>query len=177
MGGRHLGTDSGRVSEDRAGSPGVASRVVAALREAGLTVATAESCTGGGIAARITSVPGSSVVFPGGVIAYANDVKTSLLGVPDTLLSSVGAVSEECAAAMAEGAARLFGAGLAVASTGIAGPGGGTARKPVGLVYLAVTGPGGTIVARHQFAGDRAAVTEAAVEAALAMVESEVGRR
>jgi len=152
-------------------------RIVAALRAAGLTVATAESCTGGGIAARITSVPGSSVVFPGGVVAYANDAKARLLGVPEETLATVGAVSEESAAAMAEGAARLFGANLAVASTGIAGPGGGTARKPVGLVYLAVHGPAGTVVARHQFPGDRAAVTAAAVEAALAMMESVVGSR
>ncbi len=153
-------------------------RIVAALRVEGTTIATAESCTGGGIAARITSVPGSSEVFPGGIVAYANGTKARLLGVPEDILASVGAVSEECARAMAEGAVRLFGADLAVASTGIAGPGGGTPRKPVGLVYLATCGPAGTVVSRHQFPGDRAAVTAAAIEVALALVlESMDGRR
>jgi PncC family amidohydrolase len=108
-----------------------------------VTLATAESCSGGGVAARVTSVAGSSIYFLGGVVAYANDAKADVLGVPRTILETRGAVSPECAAAMAEGARRLFGATLAVSTTGIAGPGGGTPRKPVGLVYLALAGADG----------------------------------
>ncbi|HET7092829.1 MAG TPA: CinA family protein [Thermomicrobiales bacterium] len=137
---------------------------------AGITLATAESCSGGGVAARITAVSGSSNYFLGGVVAYANDAKADVLGVPRPVLETRGAVSAECAAAMAEGARRLFGATLAVSTTGIAGPGGGTPRKPVGLVYLALAGPAGTRVERRQFAGDRAAVTDAAIERALALL-------
>lgn len=140
--------------------------------DAGVSLATAESCSGGGVAARITSVAGSSAYFLGGVVAYANDAKADVLGVPRDLLETRGAVSAECVTAMAEGARRLFGATLAVATTGIAGPGGATARKPVGLVYLALASPAGTFVEKHQFAGGRAAVTEAAVERALALLVS-----
>ena len=111
-------------------------------RDRGLTLATAESCTGGLIGARLTEVAGASDVFVGGVIAYSNEVKERKLGVPAELLREHGAVSAEVGAAMASGARRELGADLAVADTGIAGPGGGTPEKPVGLVFLAVDGPG-----------------------------------
>ena len=110
-------------------------------RERGLTLATAESCTGGLVAARLTSVPGSSDVFLGGVVAYANEVKEAELDVPAEVLAEHGAVSAETAAAMARGARERLGADVAVAVTGIAGPGGGTPEKPVGLVYLHAAGP------------------------------------
>ncbi len=134
------------------------------------TVATAESCTGGEISHRIVEIAGSSAYFLGGVVAYANSAKASLLGVPQAVLDNPGAVSEGCAIAMAEGARRVFGADLAVATTGIAGPSGGTARKPVGLVYIAVSGPGGTGVTEHHFPGDRFAIIAAATTTALELL-------
>ena len=114
--------------------------VLELCRERGLTLATAESCTGGLVAARLTSVPGSSDVFLGGVVSYANEVKTAALGVPEDVLAAHGAVSAETAAAMAEGARRRLDADVAVAVTGIAGPGGGSDEKPVGLVYVHASG-------------------------------------
>ena len=113
--------------------------VVQALRERGLTLATAESCTGGLLAKRITDVPGASEVFETGLVTYANAAKTRLLGVPEELLCSCGAVSEPVARAMAEGVRARSGSALGVGVTGIAGPGGGTPEKPVGLVYLALS--------------------------------------
>ena len=133
-------------------------------------MATAESCTGGMVAGRIVSIAGSSVYLQGGVVAYANAVKASMLGVPEAMLENPGAVSEECARAMAEGARTRLGAALAVSTTGIAGPEGGTARKPVGLVYLGVATERGTTVEEHHFAGDRAAVIAAATERALVLL-------
>jgi PncC family amidohydrolase len=109
----------------------------------GMTLAAAESCTGGLVSYRITSVPGSSVYFLGGIVAYSNELKTSLLGVSPETIERYGAVSEQCAREMAEGARRATGADIAVATTGIAGPGGATARKPVGLIYIACAGPSG----------------------------------
>lgn len=137
-----------------------------------LTIATAESCSGGGVALRITAVSGSSAYFLGGVVAYANGAKVALLGVSPEILATHGAVSAECAVAMAEGARRAFGADLAVATTGIAGPGGATPGKPVGLVYLGLAGPDGDEpeVDRHHFPGDRAAVVAAAAEGALRLL-------
>ena len=132
-----------------------------------LTIAAAESCSGGEVAHRITAVAGSSAYFLGSIVAYANEAKRALLGVPQEILKTRGAVSEECARAMAEGARRAFGADLAVSTTGIAGPGGATARKPVGLVYVALAGPDGTVAEQHRFPGDRTAVVDAAAEAAL----------
>lgn len=138
------------------------------LRARGLTVATAESCTGGLVAAALTAVPGSSDVVVGGFVTYSNGMKIRMLGVPEAVLASVGAVSEACARAMAEGAARESGADVAVSTTGIAGPGGGSAEKPVGLVYIgAASRDGRSEVQRHVFPGDRAAVRAATVEAAL----------
>ena len=124
--------------------------VLALCRARGLTLATAESCTGGLVAARLTSVPGSSDVFLGGVVAYANEVKEAELGVPTECCEAHGAVSAETAAAMAAGARARLGADVAVAVTGVAGPGGGTEEKPVGLVYFHASGPGGRAAGRVQ---------------------------
>ena len=121
----------------------LASVVLAQLRRRGQTLAVAESCTGGGLGAELTAVPGSSDVLLGGVIAYSNAVKSKVLDVPEALLEQVGAVSDPVAEAMAEGVRRLTGSDWSLAITGIAGPGGGTESKPVGLVHLAVAGPDG----------------------------------
>jgi len=146
-----------------------------------LTIAAAESCSGGGVARRITAVAGSSAYFLGSIVAYANDAKRTLLGVSSDILETRGAVSPDAAVAMAEGARRVFGADLAVSTTGIAGPGGATERKPVGLVYLGVAGAGQTRSEEHRFSGDRATIVAAATEAALrllvAAVEAELPRR
>jgi len=130
----------------------------------------AESCTGGNVAGRITRVSGSSAYFMGGVVAYANDIKQRVLGVSESVLINPGAVSEACARAMAEGVRTLMRSDLAVSTTGIAGPDGGTARKPVGLVYIALAHGGETIVEKHHFPGDREAVIRAATDRALAML-------
>lgn len=135
-----------------------------------VTLATAESCTGGAIAHRITRNTGSSAYFLGSVVAYANPVKRDVLRVPEAVLINPGAVSEPCARAMAEGVRRLLGADLAVSTTGIAGPAGGTIRKPVGLVYIALATPERTVVEEHRFVGDRDAVIEAATDRALALL-------
>lgn len=136
----------------------------------GITVTTAESCTGGNIAHHVTSRAGSSGYFVGGVVSYANDVKQRVLGVPQAILESPGAVSVPCARAMAEGARTLLGADIAVSTTGIAGPEGGTARKPVGLVYIGLATATETIVEEHVFPGDRAAVIDAATQRALELL-------
>ncbi len=121
----------------------LASVVLDQLRRRGQTLAVAESCTGGGLGAALAAVPGASDVLMGGVIAYANSVKQGLLGVPAALLDTHGAVSDPVASAMAEGARRSTGADWALAITGVAGPGGGSGEKPVGLVHIAVAGPAG----------------------------------
>jgi nicotinamide-nucleotide amidase len=143
--------------------------VLELCRTRGLTLATAESCTGGLIGARLTEVAGSSDVFVGGLIAYANEVKEKGLGVPAETLREHGAVSAEVAAAMATGARSALGADVAVADTGIAGPGGGTPEKPVGLVYLALEGPDGARIRRFQLPGDRETVRMRATALALHM--------
>jgi nicotinamide-nucleotide amidase len=138
------------------------------LRKAGLRVATAESCTGGLIVGALTEIAGSSDVVERGFVTYSNEAKTELLGVPPALIRDKGAVSEEVARAMAEGALARSRAEVAVAVTGIAGPGGATATKPVGLVHIAAARRGGaTLHSRHVFAGDRSAVRRATVIAAL----------
>jgi len=143
------------------------SQLVAQLSTRGWTLAVAESCTGGMVSQRVTSVPGASTVFLGGVIAYANEVKRDLLGVPAATLDSHGAVSSEAALAMARGVRHLLHARLAAAITGIAGPSGGTAAKPVGLVFLAVAGIGVESVERHVFSGDRDAIRKQACDVML----------
>lgn len=140
------------------------------LRERHLTLAVAESCTGGLLAMRITEVPGSSDYFLGGVVTYANTAKIQVLGVPAAVLEKEGAVSPECAQAMAQGARRLFGADLALAITGIAGPTGGTPGKPVGLVYLSLAHPRGVEVERREFRGSRQGVRWSAAEVALELL-------
>ena len=151
-----------------------AKRLVEVMGEKRLTCATAESCTGGGVGFAITAVPGSSAVFRGGVVSYDNSVKRGVLGVPDEVLAAKGAVSSECAAAMAEGARRILEADLAVSTTGIAGPEGGSADKPVGLVWFALASKSGTVSERKVFPGDRKAVRTAAIEHALRLVLSAV---
>ncbi len=129
--------------------------VVRLLRERGRSLAVAESCTGGLLAQLITDVPGASEGFRGGIVAYANEAKRELLDVPGELLERHGAVSEEVARAMAEGVRRRLGADLGVAATGISGPGGGSAEKPVGLVHLALSGPEGGHADHFVFPLDR----------------------
>jgi nicotinamide-nucleotide amidase len=136
-------------------------------REHGLTLAVGESCTGGQVAARLTSVAGSSDVFLGGVVAYADAVKAGELGVPAELLERHGAVSAEVAAAMAAGARERLGADVALAVTGIAGPGGGTPQKPVGLVYLHTEAPEASLPLELNLPGDRGAVRARAAVAGL----------
>ena len=142
-----------------------------------LWLASAESCTGGGVAARITSIAGSSEYFQGGIVAYSNEAKASLLGVSRETLATRGAVSVECAREMAEGARRALGAEFAVSTTGIAGPGGATARKAVGLVYIALAGPDDIAVEEFHVPGGRMTVTDAATEAALLLLLRGVERR
>ena len=137
------------------------------LRDRGATVAAAESCTGGLLGGRFTSHAGSSDYYVGGVVSYANSVKRDVLGVPADLLDSVGAVSPEVAAAMAQGVRRLIGADYGLSVTGVAGPGGGTPEKPVGLVYLGCADHAGVATRRQLFPGDRDAIRRWAVVAAL----------
>jgi nicotinamide-nucleotide amidase len=148
----------------------VAEIVLQLGRERGLTLATAESCTGGLVAARLTSVPGSSDVFRGGIVSYANDVKEDALGLPREVLERHGAVSAEAAAAMAHGARARLGADVAVAVTGVAGPDGGSKEKPVGLVFLHVVGPDGEEARSVNLPGDREMVRGRATAAALHLV-------
>jgi nicotinamide-nucleotide amidase len=144
--------------------------VVGLLREKGLKLSVAESCTGGLLANRITNVPGSSDVFDMGVVSYSNQSKMKLLGVPEEMLIEHGAVSEEVAAAMAEGVRRVSGSDVTVGITGIAGPTGGTPTKPVGLVYMSLGIDGHTQTTRNQFPGGREDVKQRSTQTALNMV-------
>jgi len=144
------------------------------LSEAGLTLALAESCTGGLVAHRVTNVPGSSAYFLGGVVSYSNEAKQRILGVAPATLDAHGAVSEETAGEMARGARRLFGADLAASVTGIAGPGGGTPDKPVGLVYVAVSSRAGERCERFLWSGDREANKRESAQAVLRMLVEQV---
>jgi nicotinamide-nucleotide amidase len=137
------------------------------LRAGGATVAVAESCTGGLLGARLTELPGSSDYFLGGALVYADAVKRDLLGVPAALLQAHGAVSEPVAGAMAEGARTRLAATYGLSVTGVAGPGGATPGKPVGLVFIGCAGPGKTVVRRYEFPGDRPTVRAWSVVAAL----------
>lgn len=145
----------------------LAEKIISLAREHRLTLATVESCTGGLIAGALTAVPGSSDVLYGGFVTYANEAKIGMVGVPYGLLREFGAVSREVAAAMAEGGLAAAGTHLCIAVTGIAGPSGGSAEKPVGLVHLAVASDEGTKTVKKTFKGDRSAIRRAAVEEAL----------
>ena len=151
-------------------SQDLAELVLDLCRDRGLSMAVGESCTGGLLGARLTAIPGSSDVFHGGVIAYDNAVKTKLLGVGDVTLSAHGAVSEEVSREMAEGSARSLGTQIGIGITGIAGPGGGTAEKPVGTVWIAVSGLGETRSLGRVFVGDREEIRLRATQAALDQV-------
>lgn len=136
-------------------------------RTAGASLATAESCTGGLVSAALTGVAGASASFAGGIVAYSDDTKVTLLGVDPALLSAFGAVSDAVAGAMAAGARDVTGANLAVSATGIAGPDGGTPRKPVGTVWFGIAGPEGVATEMRRFPGDRGVVRERSVMTAL----------
>lgn len=147
-----------------------AKNLVDILAAHGLVCAVAESCTGGGVACAITDVPGSSAVFAGGVVSYANEVKRDVLGVKAETLAEHGAVSPETAAQMAQGVLSLMKCDLAVSLTGIAGPGGGSGEKPVGLVWFGLAGRGGVRTEKAIFAGGREEVRRKAVVHALGML-------
>ena len=142
--------------------------VLTALK--GKTLATAESCTGGGIGEGLTAIPGSSSVYKGGVISYCNEIKYRMLGVDEQLLSTSGAVSADVAAAMAEGARNLLRTDVAVSVTGLAGPGGDEFGNPVGTVFIGYADCNGTVVKHCLFSGDRDAVRQQAVEEALILI-------
>lgn len=137
-----------------------------------MTVTTAESCTGGRIAAAITAVPGSSTAFPGGVVSYSDDVKHRILKVPQELLRTYGAVSSQAAEQMARGAAALMGTDLAISATGIAGPDGDGSDNPVGMVYLGLYAKGTTLVEKCLFSGSRQEIQAQATEYGLTMALS-----
>ena len=148
----------------------IAEKLVERLGKLGRTCGTAESCTGGGVGSAITAAPGSSTVFMGGVISYDNSVKQGVLGVSPKTLATVGAVSPETAKQMALGARKLLKVDYAVSVTGIAGPGGGSAEKPVGLVWFGIATPDGVKAEKRIFPGNRVEVRAATVEHALSLL-------
>ena len=148
----------------------LAERLQSMCLAAGFTVAAAESCTGGLVASSITDVSGSSGYFRGGMVVYANQAKIALLGVSEAILEQHGAVSAQVARAMADGARERLGCDLAVSVTGVAGPGGGTPSKPVGLTYVAVADRQGVSVQRYVWPGDRSANKRASAAAALRLL-------
>jgi len=156
--------------DDNNGVRALAHQVATLAIDRGVTLATAESCTTGLVAHLLGRTAGVSAVFLGGIVAYANAAKRDLLGVPAALLARHGAVSEPVARSMALGARERFGAALAVSTTGIAGPGGGSSEKPVGLVYIAISSGEGERCRRFQFRGDREDTMLAAAVEALAML-------
>ena len=152
-----------------------AARVLESCRRTSRTLATAESCSGGLIGALLTEIPGASDVFTHGFITYANEAKHGMLGVSNALIAQHGAVSAEVALAMAEGALKTAKVNLAVSVTGVAGPGGATASKPVGLVHIAVADSTKPAVSRaYHFSGDRSAIRLQAVKAALDMLRQQL---
>jgi nicotinamide-nucleotide amidase len=147
--------------------------LLAACRSKGIMLATAESCTGGLIAAALTAIAGSSDVVDRGFVTYSNEAKNQMIGVPIPLIETYGAVSEQVAAAMAEGALGRSRAAIVVSVTGVAGPGGGSAEKPVGLVWFGLGRIGAPVItARHVFPGDRTAIRAATVDQALKMIRA-----
>ncbi|HBA83033.1 MAG TPA: competence/damage-inducible protein A [Verrucomicrobia bacterium] len=163
--GRHI------FAEDRLTMEEVVGRLLLERRS---TLATAESCTGGGIGQRITSVSGSSAYYMGGIIAYDNRVKISQLGVPETELAAQGAVSKEVAASMAQGVRQRLGADYGLSITGVAGPTGGTDEKPVGLVWMAVADAAGTVTSSRRFPGDRDWIRESSTLFALDLLRRRI---
>lgn len=157
--------------------PSEAETLAATLSGRGMTMCCAESCTGGLISACMTDMPGSSAYFLGGAVTYSNESKERVLGVSHGTLLAHGAVSEETAREMALGAARLYGADVSVAVTGIAGPGGATPEKPVGLVHMAVSDGSRTVASRHIFEGDRQQVRESTVREACSLLKDFVEGR
>lgn len=147
------------------------------LSAAGWTVAVGESCTGGGVCEALTGIPGSSAYFLGGVVAYGDRSKARDLAVPAALLARHGAVSEEVAVAMAEGARRRFGGDVGVGTTGVAGPGGGTPEKPVGTVCIGISTPEVRLSYRFRLRGDREAVRRKTIERALGLLVECLPRR
>lgn len=160
-----------------AGDPlvGLAERLQGVCLGRGVTVAVAESCTGGLVADAITDIAGSSGYFAGGIVSYSNEAKETLLGVPAPVLEAHGAVSAQVARAMAEGARARFGVALAASVTGIAGPDGGSEAKPVGLTYVAVADADGADVRRHVWPGDRAANKVSSAQAVLELLLERLG--
>jgi PncC family amidohydrolase len=163
--------------DESASLPELAAVVARAAMRSDSTICTAESCTGGMIAHLLTGVAGVSQVYQGTVVAYSNVAKLELLGVPPAVLAANGAVSEPVARAMARGACERFHAALGVSTTGVAGPGGGSPAKPVGLVYVALLGLGRDEVDVLQLSGDREAIIRAATRHALRMLEEALAPR
>ena len=152
----------------------LAKKTVSVCLEKHVTFGTAESCTGGLISASVTDIAGVSAVFFGGIVSYDNSIKEKLLGVPAQTLAENGAVSPETASAMSVGARRVLGVDYAVAVTGIAGPGGGTEEKPVGLVYISVASQSNILVTENHFSGDRETVRLQTAEKALSLLIGEI---
>lgn len=168
-----------RPKKPRGGSavvekPSLAESAIAAAKERGLRIGTAESCTGGLVSAALTDVPGASATVWGGVVSYANEVKHAALGVSDEVLAAYGAVSEQTACAMAQGARTALGVDATVSVTGIAGPGGAVEGKPVGTVWIGSSSAAGTHARLYRFEGDRDAVRRQSVDAALRMLLEEL---
>ena len=141
------------------------------LLEKKYTISCAESCTGGLLTDRLTNVPGSSAYVKGAVVAYSNEVKMNILHVKQETLNNFGSVSEETAKEMAENVRKVLNTDIGVSITGLAGPGGGTPQKPVGLVYIGISGPNGDKVEQFNFNGPRTDVKEKVVEAALVLIQ------
>lgn len=162
------------MTNDEGALTAAAERVLALLKARRLTLGVAESCTGGLVGHALTNVPGSSEFFFGGIIAYANEVKRDLVGVPEELLIAHGAVSRPVAIAMAQGVRRALGVDVGLSVTGIAGPTGGTPEKPVGTVYIAVVGPWGEAAEHHVWDADRVSNKRRSALAVLALLEREL---
>jgi nicotinamide-nucleotide amidase len=150
------------------------STIVEQLKEAGETLSTAESITGGRLAARVTEAPGASAVYAGGVVSYATEVKVAVLGVPEVLVAEHGVVSEECARSMADGVRALLGTTYGVSTTGVAGPD-TQEEQPVGTVFVGLAGPAGTRVQRLALTGGRSDIQAATVDEALSALSGMIG--